>query len=152
MRDKGQRRPRRWWCRCCLTDVSLSILSSSSAFCVLFLVTYLLPLDTLILPSKLRYVTILYAIIRLSWFLLKPRKQTKTVRNKLLPLFQAFSICCVVFVMYKSLKWCSHNIEFLRRRRRKVRHFLYRHNLRYVGDVTLEDQFGQKLDMYAKFR
>ena len=48
---------------------------------------------------------------------------------------QAFSVCCVVFMMYKTLKWSSHNIELLRRRRRKIRRFISRHNLRYQGKM-----------------
>ena len=48
---------------------------------------------------------------------------------------QAFSVCSVVFMMYKTLKWSSHNIELLRRRRRKIRRFISRHNLRYQGKM-----------------
>ena len=65
---------------------------------------------------------------------------------------QAFSVCCVVFMMYKTLKWSSHNIELLRRRRRKIRRFIARHNLRYKGSVTIDIQLCQKLNIYHRFR
>lgn len=55
-------------------------------------------------------------------------------------------------MMYKTLKWSSHNIELLRRRRRKIRRFIARHNLRYKGSVTIDKQLCQKLNIYHKFR
>ena len=61
-------------------------------------------------------------------------------------------MCCVVLIMYKTLKWSSHNIDLLRRRRRKMRRFISRHNLRYKGIVTLDAQLMQKLYIYQKFR
>ena len=56
-------------------------------------------------------------------------------------------------MMYKTLKWSSHNIELMRRRRRKIRRFIARHNLRYAnGSVTLDHQLCHKLAIYHKFR
>lgn len=65
---------------------------------------------------------------------------------------QAFSVCCVVFIMYKTLKWTSGNIEMIRRRRRKIRRFILRHNLHYKGSATVESQLDHKHDIYYRFR
>ena len=75
------------------------------------------------------------------------RLQTKT------SFFQAFSVCCVVFMMYKTLKWCSYNIELLRRRRRKIRRLISRNNLHYKeGGATIDMQLQQKLQIFMHFR
>ena len=55
-------------------------------------------------------------------------------------------------MMYKTLKWSSHNIELLRRRRRKIRRFITRHNLRYKGVATIDMQLCHKLHIYHRFR
>ena len=55
-------------------------------------------------------------------------------------------------MMYKTLKWSSHNLELLRRRRRKIRRFISRHNLRYTGGVTIDQQLCHKLAVYRRFR
>ena len=54
--------------------------------------------------------------------------------------------------MYKTLKWSSHNIELLRRRRRKIRRFIARHNLRYKGGATIDQQLQEKLLIFQRFR
>lgn len=66
--------------------------------------------------------------------------------------FLAFSVCCVVFIMYKTLKWSSHNIELLRRRRRKIRRFITKHQLHHAGWVTVDMQLRRKLDVFRYFR
>ncbi len=55
-------------------------------------------------------------------------------------------------MMYKTLKWSSHNIELLRRRRRKIRRFIGHHSLRYKGSVTIDMQLCAKLNIYHRFR
>ena len=55
-------------------------------------------------------------------------------------------------MMYKTLKWCSYNIELLRRRRRKIHRFIARHNLHYKGQVTIDMQLCIKLEIYLRFR
>lgn len=54
--------------------------------------------------------------------------------------------------MYNTLKWSSQHIELLRRRRRKIRRFITRHNLRYKGSVSIDLQLYQKLNIYHRFR
>ncbi|XP_014669188.1 PREDICTED: uncharacterized protein LOC106810379 [Priapulus caudatus] len=66
--------------------------------------------------------------------------------------FLAFSICCVVFLTYKTLKCCSLNIEYIQRRRRKFRHFVNRCNLHYRTKTTVDDQLLHKVALFTRFR
>ncbi|XP_077862396.1 uncharacterized protein LOC144344197 [Saccoglossus kowalevskii] len=66
--------------------------------------------------------------------------------------FLAFAVCSVVFIMYRSLKWCSYNIEHLRRQLLEAQSFVNRMELKYLGQITVQDQLKQKLGMYVKLR
>ncbi|XP_070539912.1 uncharacterized protein [Ptychodera flava] len=66
--------------------------------------------------------------------------------------FLAFAVCSVVFIMYRSLKWCSYNIEHLRRQLAEAQSFVNRMELKYLGQITVQDQLKEKLGMYVKLR
>ncbi|XP_077992077.1 uncharacterized protein LOC144446197 [Glandiceps talaboti] len=66
--------------------------------------------------------------------------------------FLAFAVCSVVFIMYRSLKWCSYNIEHLRRQLAEAQSFVSRMELKYLGQITVQDQLKEKLGMYIKLR
>ncbi|XP_078587317.1 uncharacterized protein LOC144868683 [Branchiostoma floridae x Branchiostoma japonicum] len=66
--------------------------------------------------------------------------------------FLAFAVCCVVFVMYRALKWCSYNMEVLRRRQAKTFNYIRRLNLEYKTEITLHDQIHKKFELYNNFR
>ena len=61
-------------------------------------------------------------------------------------------MCCCVFVIYKSLRWSTKNVNNLVRQKRYAENWVKQLDLKFLSSLTVQDQISAKIHLYKSFR
>ncbi|XP_022097771.1 uncharacterized protein LOC110983113 [Acanthaster planci] len=65
--------------------------------------------------------------------------------------FMAFAVCSIVFVIYRALKWCTYNLDYLTQQVLRSLHTAAEKRLRFRG-VSIAKQLTEKRNIFVRLR
>ncbi|XP_038071241.1 uncharacterized protein LOC119740113 [Patiria miniata] len=65
--------------------------------------------------------------------------------------FMAFAVCSIIFVIYRALKWCSYNLDYLTRQLLRSMRYIQEKRLRFRG-VSILKQLAEKRNIFVRLR